>query len=58
MENTSTSPRIFISYSWKNSDVADTIDDYFKSIGIMLERDNNDVRMTGCKLLYPWEDFS
>lgn len=36
------SPKIFLSYSWANTDIADKIDNDFKSIGITLTRDIRD----------------
>ena len=41
MEST---PKIFLSYSWTNSDIADQIDEDFKSIGITLIRDIRNVQ--------------
>ncbi len=38
--------RIFLSYSWSNSDVADAIDNDFKSVGITFQRDVRDVSYT------------
>src|SRR5207249_7955720 len=35
-------PDIFISYSWKNKDIADEIDNRFKSVGITMRRDIRD----------------
>ncbi|MBD0289312.1 MAG: toll/interleukin-1 receptor domain-containing protein, partial [Flavisolibacter sp.] len=35
-------PEIFISYSWRNKDIADEIDNRFKSVGITLRRDERD----------------
>ncbi len=36
-------PNIFLSYSWKNMEIADSIDNDFKSKGIMFQRDIRDV---------------
>ena len=47
MKNNPPSPRIFISYAWANREVADQIDNYFKSIGIELERDIRDIDFKG-----------
>ncbi|MBS4029298.1 MAG: tetratricopeptide repeat protein [Ignavibacteriales bacterium] len=38
-----TQPTIFISYSWKNKDIADAIDNDWKAVGITLVRDVRDL---------------
>ena len=35
--------KIFISYSWKDKDIADSIDDDWKAVGITLDRDIKDL---------------
>src|SRR3712207_6558001 len=40
-------PDIFISYSWKNKDIADEIDNRFKSVGIILRQDVRDATYRG-----------
>jgi hypothetical protein len=32
-------PKVFLSYSWANTDIADSIDKHFESIGISFIRD-------------------
>src|SRR4051812_19256236 len=41
-----TQPQIFLSYSWANKDIADAIDNDFKSVGITFQRDVRDVNYT------------
>lgn len=41
---TSTQPKIFLSYAWANTDVADEIDNTFKQFGITFQRDIRDVK--------------
>ncbi|MBS1773248.1 MAG: tetratricopeptide repeat protein [Bacteroidetes bacterium] len=40
-------PQIFLSYSWANKEIADAIDNDFKSVGITFQRDVRDVMYTG-----------
>ena len=43
---TDTQPQIFLSYSWGNKDIADAIDNDFKSVGITFQRDIRDIKYT------------
>jgi len=45
-------PKIFLSYSWANSDIADQIDEDFRSIGIPLIRDIRNVHYKDSLLDY------
>jgi len=44
MSDNTTPPQIFLSYSWKNSNIADEIEGGFRRVGILLMRDVRDAK--------------
>jgi hypothetical protein len=44
MADTDKIPNIFLSYSWKDRDIADEIDNDFKAVGITFRRDERDAK--------------
>ncbi len=44
MSKSKTPPKIFLSYAWKNSNIADEIDNTFQGFGITFQRDIRDVK--------------